>query len=141
MQPSFLMIEGAPRPVAPFSHAVRIGPWLLVTGQMPTVPDDDNAPLAPDIDGQTRQVLHNLGLVLKAAGFQFHEIVFARIYLTHFEDDYAAMNAIWAETFPEGLRPGRTTIGVTALARGARIEIDLTCYKGEVEAGLNQMRP
>lgn len=129
MEPQFLMIDGAPAPVAPFSHAVRIGPWLLVTGQMPTDPDDDAAPLAPDVEGQTRQVVDNLRIVLAAAGYGLEDIVYARIYLTQFERDYAAMNRIWAETFPEGRRPGRTCVGVTALARGARVEIDLTCWK------------
>jgi reactive intermediate/imine deaminase len=129
MQPEFLMMHGAPTPVAPFSHVVRIGPWLLVTGQMPTDPDDDAAPLAPDVEGQTRRVIENLKIVLAAAGFGLAHVVYARIYLTHFEQDYAAMNAVWAAAFPEGRRPGRTCVGVTGLARGARVEIDLTCFK------------
>lgn len=129
MDPAFLMIDGAPAPVAPFSHAVRIGPWLLVTGQMPTLPADDGAALAPDIEGQTRQVIDNLRIVLDGCGYTLVDIVYARIYLTDFAADYAAMNAVWAETFPEGRRPARTCVGVTALARGARVEIDLTCYR------------
>jgi 2-iminobutanoate/2-iminopropanoate deaminase len=55
--------------------------------------------------------------------------IFARVYLTEFERDYAAMNAVWASIFPEGRRPARTCIGVTGLARSALVEIDLVCYR------------
>ena len=48
-----------------------------------------------------------------------------RIFLTHFEDDYETMNRVYAQDFPPQRRPARTCVGVTALARGARIEIDL----------------
>lgn len=49
----------------------------------------------------------------------------ARVFLTHFQDDYAAMNAVYASYFPADRRPARTCIGVTGLARDARVEIDL----------------
>jgi enamine deaminase RidA (YjgF/YER057c/UK114 family) len=65
MAPEFLMIDGAPTPVAPFSHAVRVGPWLLVTGQMPTDPADDAAPLP---NGVVAQALTTLGKCLLAPG-------------------------------------------------------------------------
>jgi reactive intermediate/imine deaminase len=123
--PSFLMIPGAPTPVAPFSHAVESGGWCFVTGQMPTDPGDDAAPLAPDIEGQTTRVMENLKIVLAGLGLGLEHVLQARIYLTHFEADYARMNAVYASYFPADRRPARTCIGVTALARGARVEIDL----------------
>lgn len=131
MEPMFLMAPGAPTPVAPFSHAVRIGAWLFVTGQMPTDPADDGKPLPAGIEAQTRRVVGNLEIVLAAAGCTLADIVFARVYLTDFEEDYAAMNRIWAGYFPADRRPARTCIGVTALARGARVEIDLVCHRAE----------
>ena len=121
----FLMIEGAPTPVAPFSHAVAAEGWIFVTGQMPTDPDDDNAPLPEGIEAQTRRVVENLKIVLAGAGSALDKVVFARVYLTHFERDYAAMNAVWRTYFAEGRLPARTCIGVTGLARGALVEIDL----------------
>ena len=119
------MVAGAPTPVAPFSHAVACGGWLFVTGQMPTDPDDDNAPLPVGIEAQTRRVLENLKRVLAGAGSALDRVVFARVYLTHFERDYAAMNAVYQSYFAAGKLPARTCIGVTALARGALVEIDL----------------
>jgi 2-iminobutanoate/2-iminopropanoate deaminase len=120
-----LMIAGAPIPVAPFSHAVAADGWLFVTGQMPTDPADDSAPLPEGIEAQTRRVVENLNLVLAGAGSTLDKVVFARVYLTHFERDYAAMNTVWRSYFADGKLPARTCIGVTGLARGALVEIDL----------------
>ena len=120
----FLMIAGAPTPVAPFSHAVAADGWVFVTGQMPTDPDD-NAPLPEGIEAQTCRVVENLKIVLAGAGSALDRVVFARVYLTHFERDYAAMNAVWQSHFAPGKLPARTCIGVTGLARGALVEIDL----------------
>lgn len=120
-----LMIAGAPAPVAPFSHAVAADGWLFVTGQMPTDPQDDAAPLPDGVELQTRRVVENLKLVLAGAGSALANVVSARVYLTHFERDYAAMNAVWRSYFVPGKLPARTCIGVTGLARGALVEIDL----------------
>ncbi len=125
----FLMVAGAPTPVAPFSHAVAADGWLFVTGQMPTDPADDAAPLPEGVEAQTRRVVENLKLVLAGAGSALDRVVFARVYLTHFERDYAAMNAIWRSYFADGKLPARTCIGVTGLARGALVEIDLLAQR------------
>ena len=119
------MIPDAPTPVAPFSHATAVDGWLFVTGQMPTDPDDDGAPLPEGVEAQTRRVIGNLQRVLAGAGSGLDQVVFARVYLTRFEHDYAAMNAVYRSYFAPGKLPARTCIGVTALARGALVEIDL----------------
>jgi reactive intermediate/imine deaminase len=127
--PIFLTLPDGPDRVAPFSHAVRCGPWLLVTGQMPTDPADNTKPLPDGVEAQTRQVMANLRRVLDGAGFALTDVVQARIYLTHFERDYEAMNRVWASYFLADRLPARTTIGVTGLARGALVEIDLVAWK------------
>src|SRR5207247_3443784 len=121
----FLMVPGAPKPVAPYSHATAAEGWVFVTGQVPTDPGDDNAPLPDGIEAQTRRVIDNLGRVLTGIGSGLDQVVFARVYLTHFERDYAAMNAVYQSCFASGRLPARTCIGVTAIARGALVEIDL----------------
>jgi len=121
----FLMIPGAPTPVAPFSHAVEADGWVFVTGQMPTDPQDDAAPLPDGIEAQTRRVMDNLSIVLAGLELGLSHVVAARVFLTEFERDYAAMNAIYRTYFPEDRLPARTCVGVTALARGALVEIDL----------------
>jgi reactive intermediate/imine deaminase len=119
------MIAGGPRPVAPFSHAVEADGWVFVTGQMPTDPADPDAPLPQGVEAQTRRVMDNLALVLKGIGLTLADAVVARVYLTEFVRDYAAMNRIYASYFEPGKLPARTCVGVTALAVGALVEIDL----------------
>lgn len=126
---SFLMVPGAPTPVAPFSHAVEVDGWVFLTGQMPTWPDDDTKSLPEGVEAQTVRVMENLILVLKGVGLDLSHVVQARVYLTQFKEDYASMNSIYASYFPADRRPARTCIGVTALARDALVEIDFVAKR------------
>jgi 2-iminobutanoate/2-iminopropanoate deaminase len=119
------LIASGPRPVAPFSHAVEADGWVFVTGQMPTDPAAPDAPLPDGIVAQTTRVIDNLKVVLGGIGLGLEHITMARIYLTQFERDYAELNALWPSFFAADKLPARTTIGVTALALGALVEIDL----------------
>ncbi len=120
----FMMIPGAPTPVAPFSHAVDVDGWVFLTGQMPTDPKDDGAPLPAGVEAQTRRVMDNLIVVLKGVGLGLEHVVAARAFLTNFERDYDPMNKIYRSYFPENRLPARTCVGVTGLARNALVEID-----------------
>jgi len=120
----FHMITDGPKPVAPFSHAVETDGFVFITGQMP------DAPAAPGVlpDGivaQTHAVMANLRTVLAGLDLGFEHVVMARVYLTRFKDDYAAMNLTYASYFAPGRLPARTCVGVTGLAYDALIEIDL----------------
>jgi 2-iminobutanoate/2-iminopropanoate deaminase len=119
------VISAGPRPVAPFSHAVEADGFVFVTGQMPTDPGAPDAPLPDGIEAQTRRVIENLRIVLGGIGLGLEHVTMARIYLTQFERDYAGLNEIWPSFFAPGKLPARTTVGVTALAVGALVEIDL----------------
>ena len=123
------LISSGPRPVAPFSHAVESDGWVFITGQMPTDPAAPDAPLPEGIEAQTRRVIDNLRIVLGGIGLGLEHITMARIYLTQFERDYAALNALWPSFFAVGKLPARTTVGVTALAVGALVEIDLVARR------------
>ena len=124
IDPIFHMISNGPRPVAPFSHAVESDGWVMLTGQMPTDPDAPDAPLPKGIAAQTRRVMDNLEIILKGLGLDLSHVVQCRCYLTEFERDYADFNDTYQSYFPVDRRPARTTIGVTALAVGALVEID-----------------
>ena len=119
-----LVFNKGPIRVGPFSHAVKAGDFLFVTGQMPTLPNDPTKLIEGGISNQTHQVMKNLELVLDAAKSSFENVVFARIYLLNFQD-FDAMNAIYESYFMPGKLPARTCIGVTGLAVGASVEIDL----------------
>ncbi|MFP3585391.1 RidA family protein [Paraburkholderia sp. SIMBA_055] len=122
--PAFWMVPGAPTPVGPFSHAVETDGWVFLTGQMPTSPTDDTAPLPEGVVAQTKRVMDNLMLVLQGLDLGLQHVVAVRIFLTEFKRDYAAMNETYRAYFPADALPARTCIGVTALARDALVEID-----------------
>ena len=91
---------------------------------MPTLPNDPTRLVEGDIASQTHQVMKNLKTVLTASNASFENVVFVRIYLVNFED-FDAMNAVYKSYFLPDKLPARTCIGVTGLAVGASIEIDL----------------
>ena len=131
----FWMVDSAPTPVAPFSHATEQDGWVFVTGQMPTWPDDDTAPLPDGIAAQTARVMDNLILVLQGLGLGLEHVMSARVFLTEFRRDYAAMNGVYAAYFPPGKLPARTCVGVTALARDALVEIDFVARRPALATG------
>jgi 2-iminobutanoate/2-iminopropanoate deaminase len=120
----FHMIPGGPKPVAPFSHAVETDGFVFVTGQMPDTPAAPGV-LPEGIAAQTRNVMANLSIVLSGIGLGLEHVVMARIYLTRFAQDYAAMNDVYRTFFAEGRLPARTCVGVTGLAYEALIEVDM----------------
>ena len=120
----FHMIAGGPKPVAPFSHAVETDGFVLITGQMPDTPEAPGM-LPEGIVAQTHAVMANLNKVLAGVGLGFEHVAMARIYLTEFKRDYAAMNEIYRGYFAPDRLPARTCVGVTGLAYDALIEIDL----------------
>ena len=118
-----LSFSSAPKKVAPFSHAVRAGDYLFITGQMPTLENDNTKLVDGGIEAQTHQVMKNLIDVLNAAGSSLEKVIFARVYLVNF-GDFDKMNSVYASYFAKDKLPARTCIGVTGLAVGASVEID-----------------
>ena len=118
-----LSFSSAPQKVAPFSHAVRAGEYLFITGQMPTLKNDSTILVDGGIEAQTHQVMKNLLEVLDAAGSSLEKVIFARVYLVNF-GDFDKMNKVYASYFEKDKLPARTCIGVTGLAVGASVEID-----------------
>ena len=119
-----LVFEDGPKRVGPFSHAVKAGGFLFVTGQMPTLTNDPTKLIEGDIISQTHQVMKNLKHVLTAANTSLENVVFVRIYLINFQD-FDKMNAVYGSYFASDKLPARTCIGVMGLAVGASVEIDL----------------
>jgi 2-iminobutanoate/2-iminopropanoate deaminase len=115
-------------PPAPYSHAVRAGDFLFVTGQLSEDPESGEIILGP-IAEQAKRVMENLKIVLDHAGASFDTVVMARLFLTDFRD-YAAVNEVFSSYFSDRRRPSRTTVGVIALAGQGNVEIDLIVYCG-----------
>ncbi|HHP7244495.1 MAG TPA: RidA family protein [Elainellaceae cyanobacterium] len=116
-------------PPAPYSHAVRAGDFIFVTGQLAEDPVTGEIQRGSAAE-QTKRVMENLKLVLDHAQTGFDHVVMARLFLTDFRD-YQAVNEIFSSYFSEGRRPSRTTIGAIALAGQGDVEIDLIVYCGD----------
>lgn len=119
-----LVFENGPKRVGPFSHAVKAGDFIFVTGQMPTLPNNPDVLVSNDVEEQTHQVMKNLMDVLKQSGSSLERVTFVRVYLVNFQD-FDKVNKIYKSYFNKDKLPARTCIGVTGLAVGASVEIDL----------------
>ena len=123
MDINYLTVTSGPLKVGPFSHAVRAGDFLFITGQMPTLKNDNSKLVSDRIEDQTHQVMKNLIDVLKGCGSSLDKVIFARVYLVNFQD-FDKMNKVYSSYFSKDKLPARTCIGVTGLAVGASVEID-----------------
>ena len=119
---TFTPEQGLPPAVGPFSHVTRWGSLLFVTGQMPTDPAT-GALVAGGVLAQAEQVRANLLACLAPFGATLDDALMVRVYLTDFAE-FDAFNALYRTWFA-GPLPSRTTVGTTALAVGAAVEIDL----------------
>jgi reactive intermediate/imine deaminase len=119
----FHVLPQAPAALAPYSHAVEADGFLFITGQLPTG-RDPNEEVPEGIEAQTHKTMANLRAVLQELSCDLSDVVAARVFLTNFKRDYAAMNAVYTQYFPAGRKPARTCVGVTALARDCLVEID-----------------
>jgi reactive intermediate/imine deaminase len=113
--------DSAPAAIGPYSQAVRHGNTVWLSGQIPLDPATGQL-VEGDIATQARRVFENLRAVCAAAGGSLDGIVRAGIYLTDL-GDFAAVNAVMAEYFTAPF-PARSTIEVSGLPRGARVEVD-----------------
>ena len=113
----------APQAIGPYSQAVEVnaGRMLFLSGQIPLNPQSGQL-VSGDIAEETRQVMENLGAVLAAAGLTFSHVVRCGIFLVDL-DDFSRVNEVYARYFPDS-PPARATVQVSALPRGARVEID-----------------
>lgn len=113
--------DQAPKAIGPYSQAVRAGSTVYLSGQIPLDPKTGEL-VKGDIQQETRRVFDNLKAVASTAGDGLQQVVRVTIYLTDL-GDFAKVNEVMAEYFQEPY-PARATIGVAALPRGARVEID-----------------
>jgi len=111
----------APRAIGPYSQAVDAGDYVFLSGQVPIDPKTGEL-VAGDIAVQTDRVLDNLGAVLEAAGCSFSDVVKTTIYLADL-GDFQAVNETYGKRFTAD-PPARATVQVSALPKGARVEID-----------------
>jgi len=116
----------APAAIGPYSQAIHAGDLVFLSGQVPIDPKTGEL-VGGDIAVQTERVLDNLGAVLAAAGCSFGDVVKTTIYLVDL-GDFQAVNQTYAKRFTAA-PPARATVQVSALPKGARVEIDAIARK------------
>jgi 2-iminobutanoate/2-iminopropanoate deaminase len=112
----------APAAVGPYSQAIAVGNLVFCAGQIPLDPASGNL-IEGDVTAQTRRVLENVKAVLAAAGTTLNDVVKSTVFLLDM-NDFAAMNAVYAEYFSAPF-PARSTIQVARLPKDARVEIEV----------------
>lgn len=117
--------SGAPKAIGPYSQAIAAGGWVFVSGQIPLGPD--GALVRGDIGRQTERCLSNIEAILGAAGLGLADVVKTTVYLTDL-GQFPAMNAAYARSFKPPF-PARATAQVSALPKGAAIEIEAVAFK------------
>lgn len=115
----------APAAIGPYSQGVNLNGTVFVSGQLPVNPADGTMPQG--IELQTRQALDNIGAILNEAGLSYNDIVKTTVLLADL-NDFGAMNAVYAEYFPQD-KPARVCYQVVALPKGALVEIDAIAGK------------
>ena len=118
--------EHAPKAIGPYSQAVEAGGLVFVSGQLPIDPATGAFP--EGIEAQTRQSLTNAKAILAAAGLGMENVVKTTVFLKDM-NDFAAMNAVYAEFFGEGGYPARSAIEVARLPKDASVEIEVIAAK------------
>src|SRR6476469_10284133 len=115
-------LPGIPPSSLPFAKVVEANGFVFLAGQIGDAPGS-NGPVPGGIEAETRAMLDNVGRLLKAVGLDYGDVVKCTVYLTDF-DDFAAMNRVYRVYFPTN-PPTRATVGVSRLALGCRIEIEV----------------
>jgi 2-iminobutanoate/2-iminopropanoate deaminase len=115
----------SPAAVGPYNHAVRVGDLLFCAGQIPIEPATGNL-VVGDIQGQTERVLQNVKAILDDQKLTFANVVKSTVFMTNL-GDFAAMNTVYAKYFTENY-PARSTVQVTALPKGANVEIEVVAH-------------
>jgi 2-iminobutanoate/2-iminopropanoate deaminase len=113
--------QKAPSAVGPYSQAVISGGFVFVSGQIPL--GLDGKLNTGDIKEQTKQVMENLGAILQEAGSGFEKVVKTTIYLADI-NDFVAVNEVYGSYFVGEYLPARATVGVAALPKGAKVEVE-----------------
>ncbi len=120
MSKTIISAPSAPAAIGPYSHAVASNGFLFVSGQLPINPATNEVPAG--VEAQARQVMENLLAIVREAGLTAADIVRITIYLVDM-NDFATVNKIYAGYFKDNF-PARATIGISALAKGALVEMD-----------------
>ena len=125
MQKKIVATPNAPAAIGPYSQAIRIGDFLYTSGQISLDPETMKM-VTGDIEVETEKVLKNIETILKADGLDLNNIIKTTVYLTDLSE-FTRMNQVYEKFFSE-TKPARACVQVTALPKGAKVEIDAIAH-------------
>jgi 2-iminobutanoate/2-iminopropanoate deaminase len=129
MECKVIQTDQAPSAIGPYSQGIAAGPWLFVSGQLGMRPQTGEL-VSTDFAPQARQALENLRQIVLAAGCDLNCVTAVDVFVTDM-GDFAEFNGIYTEYF-SGHRPARAVVEVSALPKGAKVEIKCVAYVGPI---------
>lgn len=128
MMKSTIKTDKAPAAIGPYNQAVEVNGLIYTAGQIPLDPKTGKL-VDSSFEDRVHQVMKNLRGILEAAGSDFTRVIKSTIFVTDL-GQYAELNAVYAEYFPEDIAPARSAVQVAALPLGTDVEIEMVAYKG-----------
>lgn len=118
--------DKAPQPVGPYSQALRVGPWLFCSGQIPLSAESSQV-IGQDIETQTKQVFKNIQAVLSAENMNFENVVKTLVFLTDMKE-FSKFNEVYKSYFSNH-SPARSCVEVSALPKSVKVEVEVIAFQ------------
>ncbi len=126
MKKDIIQTDTAPKAIGPYSQAVKVGPWLFTSGQIPVDPKSGEI-VQGGIEKQTERVMENIKNILIFSGMDLNDVIKTTVYLNDI-NEFAKFNEVFGRYFQIN-PPARATVEVSKLPKGVGIEIDAIAYK------------
>jgi len=126
MNKKIIYTENAPKPIGPYSQAIKVDNMIFGSGQIPIDPSTGKV-VEGDITVQTKRVLENIKAILEAAGFSLNDVVMVNVFLKDL-NDFPKFNEVYGKYF-ERVKPARTTVEVSNLPKGVKLEINFIAIR------------
>lgn len=120
-----ILTERAPKPIGPYSQAIKVGNTLYVAGQVGMTPDGKMD--TSSVENECKQALNNVKAIVEAAGMNMQQVVKATLYVKDLKN-FSRINEVYGAYFPQGA-PARETVQISALPKGANFEISVIAVK------------
>jgi len=126
MNKKIIYTENAPKPIGPYSQAIKVDNMIFGSGQIPIDPSTGKV-VEGDITVQTKRVLENIKAILEAAGFSLNDVIMVNVFLKDL-NDFPEFNEVYGKYF-ERVKPARTTVEVSNLPKGVKLEINFIAIR------------
>lgn len=120
-----ILTDKAPKPIGPYSQAIKVGNTLYVAGQVGLTPEGKMD--TSSVENECKQALNNVKAIVEAAGMNMQQVVKATLYVKDLRN-FSKINEVYGTYFPQGA-PARETVQIAALPKGANFEVSVVAVK------------